>query len=211
MTDKDNNTLTLDIRKTLAKAASAMQEEALTKSARGGERGGKVFKYADLNSVLSLVKRHLKAHNLVLTQPIAPVEGQERTQQITTMVTDTATGEYLMFSGPIFPVPNDPQASGSAITYNRRYALVTLFALEQEDDDGAQAHRAATRPNQRTEAEAKIRSVLEDLDADKRKTFVADFKADFGTSLSNLPESRHGEALTWVNEYLTLVTATTDT
>ena len=32
-------------------------------------------------------------------------------------------------------IENDPQKFGSGITYSRRYALISLLALEQEDDD----------------------------------------------------------------------------
>ena len=38
---------------------------------------------------------------------------------------------------------NDMQALGSAITYARRYALVSMLGLEQDDDDG---NKACTPP-----------------------------------------------------------------
>lgn len=37
---------------------------------------------------------------------------------------------------PLIIAENDMQKLGSAITYARRYSLVTIFNLEQEDDDG---------------------------------------------------------------------------
>lgn len=37
---------------------------------------------------------------------------------------------------PLLIAENDMQKLGSAITYARRYSLVALFNLEQEDDDG---------------------------------------------------------------------------
>jgi hypothetical protein len=95
----------------------------------------------------------------------------------------------------VFPVKGEPQALGSALTYLRRYALTTLFALNVEDDDGAQAQRAAVAPTHRTPAEGEIREMMTGLTADGLADFAADFKEEFGSTLSALPESRHGEAL----------------
>ena len=39
----------------------------------------------------------------------------------------------------LFVLPNDPQAQGSAITYARRYGLMSLLCLSAEDDDGESA------------------------------------------------------------------------
>ena len=189
------------MRRKVAAAVAAMQEEALAKTATGGERGGKAIKYTHLNDVLDLVRKHLSARDLVLTQPISPVEGQERVQQITTLITDKTDGNFLVFTGPIFPVPNDPQAAGSAITYNRRYSLVTLFALEQEDDDGAQAKRAAVSPDRRTEAEIEIRRMIGEMKKEDQDQFVHDFREHFQTTLTALPESKHGDALTWAKAW----------
>jgi len=189
MTDADIQV----IRKKLAVATQAMQQEALVKDTDGGERGGKVMKYATLNSVLELVKKHLEAQNLVMTQPFEARD--DGWQVINTLIVDKTDGNFLMFPGPQMRVLNDPQASGSAITYNRRYSLVTLFCLEQDDDDGGQAHRRAAQPNQRTEAETQTRAIIATLTDEDRQKFVTDFKTEFGSTLNDLPESRHGDAL----------------
>jgi len=197
MTDDDINTL----RKKLAKATEAMQAEALVKNAEGGERGGKVMKYATLNQVLELVKKHLADENLVMTQPFEPKE--DGWQSINTLIVDKADGNFLLFPGPQMKVMNDPQAAGSAITYNRRYALVTLFALEQEDDDGAQAHRRVQTPNERTTAEKEVRQMIGQMSNEDRGLFVEDFRIEFGCTLSQLPESRHGDALGYTKFWIT--------
>lgn len=56
-------------------------------------------------------------------------------------------------SAGITPVPvnkNDAQGLGSAMTYGRRYGLMTAFGLSADDDDGNAAARAA--PRQQAEA-----------------------------------------------------------
>ncbi len=58
---------------------------------------------------------------------------------LTTIIVHAESGEW-MESSYVMPVAkqNDPQAMGSAITYARRYALASIFNLNQEesDDDG---------------------------------------------------------------------------
>jgi hypothetical protein len=150
------------------------------------------YNYADLSSVLRIVKGALASEGLILMQPIAR-DGDY--MMITTLIVDTAGGNFLSFPGPSFKISGDPQAIGSAISYGRRYALLSLFALEQEDDDGAQATRAARDPHNRTPAETEIRAIISAMTPEDQTKFIADFKSEFGTSLTDMPESRHGEAL----------------
>lgn len=154
--------------------------------------GSYSYSYADINSVLRMLKPVLADHGLALAQPIVP-DGDR--QQVTTQIINTEDGESLTFSGPSFPVKQDPQAQGSAITYFRRYALVSLFALGAHDDDGAQASRVAQTPDQRTNAEAQTRELIATLKGDDRKEFIDAFREEFGTGLTDLPAQRHGEAL----------------
>lgn len=150
------------------------------------------YNYANLNSVLHIVKDGLASEGLTLMQPIAR-DGEYVI--VTTLIIDTATGNFLSIPGPPFKIVGDPQAIGSSISYGRRYALVSLFALEAEDDDGALAHRAAVNPENRTAAETEVRRMIAAMEQAPRQSFIADFKETFGCGLSDLPESRHGEAL----------------
>ena len=47
------------------------------------------------------------------------------------------------------------QQLGSAITYARRYGLVSMFGLEQEDDDGNLASGNNQKPTQQAQQEIK--------------------------------------------------------
>ena len=156
--------------------------------------GSYSYSYADINSILRMLKPALAAHGLVLAQPIKP-DGDR--MEITTQIIEADTGHSITFPGPSFPVKGDPQAQGSAITYYRRYALVSLFGLAAHDDDGAQASRAAKSPTQRTGAEAEIRAIVDTFVGDDRREFVEAFRDEFGCGLSDLPESRHGTALSF--------------
>jgi hypothetical protein len=85
--------------------------------------------YSDINEILSEVKPILSQLNIVLSQPI--VDGIQYSRII-----DSDTGETLSSSIKL-PDNLQPQQLGSAITYYRRYTLVSLLSLEtEEDNDG---------------------------------------------------------------------------
>jgi hypothetical protein len=189
----------------LGKALVAV--EAVTRS-NEANAGSYTYRYTDLTSVLKVVKAALTPLNMAVTQPVGINDND--IMSVSTIIIDIDTGESMSFPGPGCPVPKDPQQQGSAISYFRRYALTSIFALEVEDDDGALAHRGAVAPTKRTEAEENIRSIVEALTADERAMFIEDFKAEFNASLSDLPESRHGAALKFAKFWITPETPATE-
>ena len=89
------------------------------------------YKYFDINQLLEKLQPLLEAEELVVTQPI-------KDGKVVTTITDIKTGTSITSE---LELPKDvkPQDIGSAITYYRRYTLVSLLALEAEDDDGKKA------------------------------------------------------------------------
>lgn len=86
-------------------------------------------RYFDINSLLAEVKPILSANGLVLVQPLDK-------NTLSTNIYDVESGEYLG-STVNLPEMTDPQKMGSVISYFRRYSLVSLLAIEgEEDDDG---------------------------------------------------------------------------
>lgn len=181
------------------KFAGALQHvERLVKDSTA-DTGKYVMKYADINQILETLKPVLSAAGLALSQPLTTTP--EGNLIVTTLLVDTDTGETLTFGGPGFPLKADPQQAASAITYFRRYSLVSLFALQADDDDAGVAHRGVAQVGKRTPAENEIRSTLAGWDRPKRDEFAAEFRTMFGSSLSDLPESRHGDALTFTKTW----------
>ena len=85
-------------------------------------------KYAGLPNVLEAIHEPLKESGLVFTQfPCG--------DELCTTLIDVASGEFMQAGFKMLPVKNDPQAQGSAITYTRRYALVSILGLNVDDDD----------------------------------------------------------------------------
>lgn len=96
--------------------------------------------YADLNSILDLIRTPLAENNLALYQ--ATTLDNLRTC-LTTTVTHIPSGEFVD-STAYLPNMDDPQKIGSAISYYRRYQLLCLFNLSAEDDDGQSASSRTT-------------------------------------------------------------------
>ncbi len=84
--------------------------------------------YATLPQILSEVKPVLSKHGLVVLQPI-------KDDKVCTVIIDSESGESCDGSIHI-PSGLNPQQTGSAITYYRRYLLAGMLSLEIEDDDG---------------------------------------------------------------------------
>jgi hypothetical protein len=97
---------------------------------------------------------------------------------------------------------NDPQAVGSAMTYSRRYSLLTIFGIATEDDDAqaARKEQAAATASYRSAAEERIHNELAALPPEQARTVRDAFREHFGRGLSDLAVNRHGEALTYVLE-----------
>lgn len=94
--------------------------------------------YADINSMLEVVKPILHKHQLGLLQPI--VQGN-----VCSQIYDQESGEMLIESSLEMTQGLNAQQKGSEITYFRRYTLQALLGLEAEDDDANVATQSAPK------------------------------------------------------------------
>jgi len=89
-------------------------------------------KYADLSTVLNVIRPILSKHGLVIIQPFAG-------QTLETKLLHTS-GESISSSvelvRPDYGSNNPLHKWGAAVTYQRRYAILALLGLATEDDDG---------------------------------------------------------------------------
>lgn len=94
------------------------------------------YKYVDLAEIIKVIKPYLKKCNLGFTQPL------EGNGMIRTIIYHTLTGQTLE-SVVAMPMDvqlkgmNDYQVYGSAISYFRRYSLVSILGLISEKDNDA--------------------------------------------------------------------------
>jgi hypothetical protein len=128
-----------------AMALAFAEIEAATKSAENAafKQGGKASKYANINAVIEAIKPALIKHQLFFTQHPQP---SERGVTVETVL-HHAGGEHLSLGALYVPANKlDPHGFGSALTYARRYALVTAFGVPVEDDDGNKAVETMNSP-----------------------------------------------------------------
>lgn len=122
-----------------AMAAAFGEIEGATKSAANPHFKSK---YADITAVIEAIKPALIAHNLFFTQHPQPSEHGVTIET----VLHHAAGERMSLGSLFVPAnKNDAQGFGSALTYARRYALVTAFGVPVEDDDGNAAARGQSK------------------------------------------------------------------
>lgn len=88
-------------------------------------------KYATLSNILDAIGDPLAEAGLSFAQFPCGENG------LTTVLMHSDTGEYIEANYEMKPVKDDPQGRGSAITYQRRYALAAILGLNIDDDDDA--------------------------------------------------------------------------
>ena len=111
-------------------------------------------KYADLSEVIKAVKAPFANNGLSYTQ--FPIRDGESAGVITVLM--HKSGEWMRSSYTLPLGKFDAQASGSCITYARRYALQAIAGIPAGDDDGNAAAQAAPDP-----LEAHNKAVQENL------------------------------------------------
>lgn len=104
--------------------------------------------YASLTNILDAINEPLIECGLSISQFPTGTDG------LTTILMHSS-GEYIAGEYSMRPAKDDPQGRGSAITYQRRYAIASVLSLNiDEDDDGNAATHGKSIPdkeNQRTD------------------------------------------------------------
>ena len=99
--------------------------------------------YVSLNKLMEIVLPVLQENGLLLIQ--APTF-TDAGPGLETIITHVESGESWSAVMPLMLERDNPQGQGSAITYARRYALMSILGLvADEDDDGEKASPARKR------------------------------------------------------------------
>lgn len=94
------------------------------------------YEYADIADVVKLTRPVLASHGLAALTPVH----EHGNGLACTVIIVHASGERLDLGPFPFPHGKDAQATGSMVTYHRRYALVAALGMAAgDDDDGASA------------------------------------------------------------------------
>lgn len=125
-----------------ALAAAQMQMEDLKKSANNPHFK---TKYADLSACRDACFPALNANGIAIIQK--PGEG-EFGRYVETIFSHGDSDTSISCIVPLIVSKNDMQGYGSAVTYARRYGLMSLAGIAPEDDDGNAAAAAAPKQEQ---------------------------------------------------------------
>jgi hypothetical protein len=119
-------------------------------------------KYADLSSILDVIRQPLFENGLSF------VQFPKGEHELETILMHTS-GEWMSETYTMAPTKNDPQGLGSVITYQRRYALGAILGLNIDvDDDGNEA----SKPSKEVK--------------DPRKTLTPDMVTEWGNVVKAL-------------------------
>ena len=102
-------------------------------------------KYADLASVTDACLPALNEAGIAVIQPTTD---DDNGRYVETILIHGESGEVLKCRVPLIVSKNDMQGYGSAVTYARRYGLMSMSGIAPEDDDG---NRAAKSPPQQND------------------------------------------------------------
>ena len=131
-----------------AMAAAQAEMKPVYKDAKNDAFKGS--KYATLAAVCEVVIPIMSKHGLAVLQAPGSANGEVTVETII----GHASGTMMRTSLALKPTKADPQGVGSAITYGRRYALLSLAGVAPEDDDG-NAASASTAPARTSSAQLK--------------------------------------------------------
>lgn len=183
-----------------AMAAAFGEIEAATKGVTG-QVGQQKYKYADIGAVIEAIKPALIKHGLFFTQHPHPSEEGVTVET----VLHHASGESVSLGSLYVPAnKRDAQGFGSALTYARRYALVTAFGVPTEDDDGnaavrgGQSQKGAVSPPISDAEWGIITDLIGQTNTDA-KAFCEAFKI---ASVKDLPTSEFDRARAMLNKKL---------
>lgn len=159
-------------------------------------------KYADLGAVVNAIKPALVANGLWFAQ----VNHEQSGGVCVETILCHSSGQQFSFGKLFVPAgKQDAQGYGSALTYARRYSLLTAFGVCPEDDDG----NAATAAPKIEPAPPKERYHITDEQRDELATLIdsygyniADICQGMGIkSLKDIWMDKFGPAKDFVNNF----------
>ena len=164
----------------IAKALASAQSE-MGKALKSANNPHFKAKYADLGSVVDACMPALNAAGIAVIQPT----GEDSMGMfVETMLIHGESGEMLKCRVPLIIGKKDMQGYGSAVTYARRYGLMSMSGVAPEDDDGNAASKAAPQQQQSKPVE-----IAPDVIANfKTMLFGADDMSDLQRIWGNVPD-----------------------
>jgi len=173
--------------------AFAQAQGAMTVAAKDSTNPHFKSKYADLASVVDAVRPHLSSNGLSFTQSVSTEPG------IVTVETTIfhKSGQWISNRLSVACRDLSPQPVGSAITYARRYTLMSICGIAPaEDDDGEAAQgRGQAQPHRPTPKAPSIEPMAAPTPPKPPDQFdgagqMKEIKADCGAAVARIGKER---------------------
>jgi hypothetical protein len=158
-----------------AALVAALADLTVVEADHQANAGSYSYRYADLADVVKRTRPKLAEHGLVALTPVH----DHGTGLACTVTLLHSSGERMDLGPFPFPFGRDAQATGSMVTYHRRYSLVAALGMAVgQDDDGASAVAAQEPqddprvPGLRSSIEGAIARLTDAQKADLREWFA---------------------------------------
>lgn len=138
-------------------------------------------KYAPLNEILNMVRPLCNKHGFFLSQQIG---GDEGNISVTTRLIHNSGQVYTSDELIIKPDKKGIQGAGAAITYMRRYQLLSLLGIAGEDDndgEGTSKDEVKSKPAPSKKAPASSKKPASAKKTPKSATKQSDVLPDYDT------------------------------
>jgi hypothetical protein len=119
---------------------AALADLTVIEKGHTADAGSYKYDYADIADVVKRTRPPLAEHGIIVLTPVHD-HGNGLACTVTMLHT---SGDRLDFGPFPFPHGRDAQATGSMVTYHRRYALVAALGMAAGDDDDGAAAQART-------------------------------------------------------------------
>ena len=177
-------------------AALAVAQSQIDPAIKGSENPFLKNKFADLNSVIDVVRPALSNAGIAFPQIIDRIDGIE---YVVTMLIHTGSGQWIRSRIPLTceesKGTNRNQAMGIAITYARRDALTALCGGPQEDLDAAPAAPSNTAKDKERTLEIQRQQQLKNVLARLKRRWpneTAEYSADLLMDRAHLSGAKAG-------------------
>lgn len=145
-------------------AALAKAQAKMGRALKDSQNPAFKSKYADLASVMDACLPALNEAGIAVIQPFY----QDEFGRYVKTILVHESGETFECAVPLIVGKNDMQGLGSAITYARRYGLMSMAGIAPEDDDGNAAVASAARTITTAQYQ-ELRMMIEDTASDEAK------------------------------------------
>src|SRR5690606_21425907 len=106
-----------------------------------GYNSHRQYRYSTLADILDACRPALAEAGLAILQ--TPIWGPRGLELVTTLA--HTSGQWVRCRMPVLSV-SDPQAMGSALTYSRKYSILTIVGLAPDDDDDGEGAMPRPQP-----------------------------------------------------------------